>query len=164
MKLDSKHEAAQAYVDAANAYKKGDSEAAIASLERAVDAFIDMGRLAMAAKHYKDIAEQYEQQSTGDDEEAKKACEFYQKAADLYQDEEQTSSANQCYLKFAQYSAALGDYKSAISCYESVARKSLDNNLLKYSVKEYLFNAGMCQILLTNVEQARDNIERYVFD
>ena len=126
-----------------------------------MDSFIDMGRLAMAAKHYKDIAELYEGQSTGDDEDAKKACEFFEKAADLYRDEEQTSSANQCYLKFAQFSAELGDYKAAIGCYENVAKNSLGNNLLKYSVKDYLFNAGLCQIINTNGEQARENIDRY---
>ena len=33
--------------------------------------------------------------------------------------------------------------------------------MLKYSVKDYLFNAGLCQIINTNVEQARENIDRY---
>ena len=60
LKCDSKHEAAQAHVEAANANKKVDPAAVIASLRVAISHFTDMGRLSIAAKHLKDIAEQYE--------------------------------------------------------------------------------------------------------
>ena len=70
LKCDSKHEAAQAHVEAANANKKVDPAAAIASLRVAISHFTDMGRLSIAAKHLKDIAEQYEKDEKEDD-----ACE-----------------------------------------------------------------------------------------
>jgi alpha-soluble NSF attachment protein len=51
--LDSKHEAASAYVDAANCYKKSQPQEAVRMLNYAINMFEDIGRLSMAAKHYK---------------------------------------------------------------------------------------------------------------
>ena len=53
----------------------------------------------------------------------------------MYEGEEQTSTANTCKLKVAQFSAKLECYVKAIELFEAVALASLDNNLLKYSVK-----------------------------
>ena len=49
-----------------------------------------------------EIAELYEQQQN-----LEQAMVYYDKAADLYQGEEVSSSANTCRLKIAQYSAEL---------------------------------------------------------
>jgi len=46
----------------------------------------------------------------------------------------------------AQFSAELGQYGEAISIYEDVAKRCVDNNLLKYSAKGYLLNAGICHL------------------
>ena len=46
----------------------------------------------------------------------------------------------------AQFAAELERYSEAIEIYEGVARASVDNNLLKYSAKGYLLNAGICQL------------------
>lgn len=46
----------------------------------------------------------------------------------------------------AQFAAELERYSEAIEVYEGVARASVDNNLLKYSAKGYLLNAGICQL------------------
>jgi len=46
----------------------------------------------------------------------------------------------------AQFSAELEKYQPAIQIYEDVARLSMDNNLLKYSAKGYLLNAGICRL------------------
>ncbi|KAL4561048.1 hypothetical protein LXL04_033210 [Taraxacum kok-saghyz] len=70
MLLDSKHEAANAYVDAGHCYKKTNSTG--------------------------EIAELYEQEQN-----MEKSMVFYDKAGDLYQGEEVSSSANQCRLKIA---------------------------------------------------------------
>ena len=49
-------------------------------------------------------------------------------------------------LQVAQFSAELENYQPAIQVYEDVARLSMDNNLLKYSAKGYLLNAGICRL------------------
>ncbi|KAG0622752.1 hypothetical protein M758_3G120900 [Ceratodon purpureus] len=157
LKLDSKHEAAAAYVDAANAYKKKpDSQAAVRMMIMAIQMFEDIGRLSMAAKHYKDIADIYEKE-----EDYPKAMEYYDKAADLYSGENVDSTSNQCKLKVAQYAAQLEQYDKAIAIYEAIAKHSMNNNLLKYSVKGYLLNAGLCQLCGNDDIKVENAIQYY---
>ena len=58
------------------------------------------------------------------------------------------SQANGCFLKVAQFAGTLEDYDRAIDLFERVASKSLDNNLTKWSVREYLFKAMICVLCL----------------
>ncbi len=60
--------------------------------------------------------------------------------------ENQTSEANKCRLKIAQYSADLERFPVAIEIYENIAKSQVDNNLLKYSAKGNLLNAGLCRL------------------
>jgi alpha-soluble NSF attachment protein len=110
LKLDSKHEAASAYVDAANCYKKSQPQEAVRMLNLAINLFEDIGRLSMAAKHYKDIADIYEKE-----ENVERAMEYYEKAAELYSGEGIDSTANQCKIKVAQFAAQLEQYISVPS-------------------------------------------------
>ncbi|CAH1418384.1 unnamed protein product [Lactuca virosa] len=50
LKMDSKHEVASAYADAAHSYKKTSTKACIANLEQALNIFMEIGRLSMAAR------------------------------------------------------------------------------------------------------------------
>ena len=50
----------------------------------------------------------------------------------------------------ADIAALEADYYKAIENYEKVAKSSLNNNLMKWSVKEYYLKAGICH-LATNV-------------
>jgi len=156
LKLDSKHEAASAYVDAANCYKKSQPQEAVRMLNLAINMFEDIGRLSMAAKHYKDIADIYEKE-----ENVQRAMEYYEKAAELYSGEGIDSTANQCKIKVAQFAAQLEQYNKAIAIYEDVAKQSMSNNLLKYSVKGYLLNAGLCQICGKDVVAIYNALEKY---
>ncbi|CAK9196675.1 unnamed protein product [Sphagnum troendelagicum] len=156
LKLDSKHEAASAYVDAANCYKKSQPQEAVRMLNLAINMFEDIGRLSMAAKHYKDIADIYEKE-----ENVERAMEYYEKAAELYSGEGIDSTANQCKIKVAQFAAQLEQYNKAITIYEDVAKQSMSNNLLKYSVKGYLLNAGLCQICGKDVVAINNALEKY---
>ncbi|KAJ7561076.1 hypothetical protein O6H91_03G012800 [Diphasiastrum complanatum] len=156
LKLESKHEAASAYVDAAKCYMKTNPQKAVQTLNLATTMFMEIGRLSMAAKHFKDIGEIYEKE-----DDLEHAIEFYDKAADLYQGEEVTSTGNQCKLKVAQFAAQLEQYSKAIEIYEAVARQSVDNNLLKYSVKGYLLNAGLCHICGGDIVAIHNAIEKY---
>ena len=58
--------------------------------------------------------------------------------------------ANKLFLKVGELAALEGDYYKAIENFERVAKSSINNNLMKWSVKEYLLKAGICH-LATNV-------------
>ncbi|KAL8539333.1 hypothetical protein ACS0TY_001090 [Phlomoides rotata] len=156
LKLDSKHEAANAFADAAHCYKKTNIKESISCLEEAVTHFLDIGRLNMSARYYKEIAELYEQEQN-----LEQAIVYFEKAADLFQSEEVTTSANQCNQKIAQYAAQLEQYQKAIDIYEEIARQSLNNNLLKYGVKGHLLNAGLCQLCKGDFVAINNALERY---
>ncbi|KAG8481713.1 hypothetical protein CXB51_026596 [Gossypium anomalum] len=154
--LESKHEAAQAYVDAAHCYKKTNVKEAISCLKEAVNMFCDIGRLSMAAKYYKEIAELYESEQN-----TEQAIDYYEKAADFFQNEDISTSANQCKQKVAQFAAQIEQYQKAVEIYEDIARQSLSNNLLKYGAKGHLLNAGICQLCKGDVVAITNALERY---
>ena len=64
--------------------------------------------------------------------------------------------ANGCYLKAAAFAAQLEQYDLAIQHFEGAATTSLGNNLTKFSVKDYLLKAGLCQ-LCRGVKMKREN-------
>lgn len=46
----------------------------------------------------------------------------------------------------ADLSALESDYYKAITNYERIARSSINNHLMKWSVKDYLLKAGICHL------------------
>ncbi|KAK9683657.1 hypothetical protein RND81_10G156900 [Saponaria officinalis] len=156
LKLDSKHEAANAYTEAGHAYKKTSIKDATNCLEQSVNCFLEIGRLSMAARYCKEIAEIYE-----GDQNLDLAIFWYEKAADLFQSEEVSTSANQCRQKIAQYSAQLEQYPAAIEIYEDIARHSLNSTLLKYGVKGHLLNAGICHLCKGDTVSITNALDKY---
>ncbi|GAB6020995.1 hypothetical protein CHUAL_003635 [Chamberlinius hualienensis] len=155
-KAGSRHDAATAYVDAGNCYKKIDAKESISVLLKAVDIYTDMGRFTIAAKHHITIAEIYE----SDVIELDKAIQHYELAADYFKGEESNSSANKCLLKVAQYAAQLEQYDKAIELYERVGQASLESSLLKYSAKEHFFRAALCH-LCVDLLNAQHAVQKY---
>ncbi|KAK9801974.1 hypothetical protein WJX73_004688, partial [Symbiochloris irregularis] len=86
---------------------------------------------------------------------------FYRQAGDLYAGEEQTSEANKCRTKVATIGAELENYGEAAEIFEEIARSYVDNNLLKFSAKGLLLNAGICQLCLADEVATRSALERY---
>lgn len=84
LKQNTKHEAANMYNEAANAFKKASPEDALNCLNKSCEIYIDMGRLVMAAKQYQIIAELFET----DVVDIPNAITYYEKAADLFKTEE----------------------------------------------------------------------------
>ncbi|XP_014676680.1 PREDICTED: alpha-soluble NSF attachment protein-like [Priapulus caudatus] len=156
LKMQSKHEAAQNYVDASTSFKKSDPEEAVRTLSKGIEIFTDMGRFTIAAKHHITMAEIYE----SDIVDLEKAMQNYQKAADYYAGEESKSSANKCLLKVAQYAAQLGQFEKAIEIYEKVAAGAIDSTLMKYSAKEYFFKAMLCHMCI-DVLNAQHALKKY---
>ena len=114
------------------------------------------GNFSSAARNQKEAGEVLE--GEGDTE---GAVECLKTAAEYFESENSSSQANTCLLKVAGIQANSGKYDDAIEIYERVARASLDNNLLKYSVRNYLFNAFLCQIAKQDTVGAGRALERY---
>ena len=158
MKLESPHEAATALQDGANALKKSDLGQAKLLLGQCAELYCGMGRLNMAGKSLRESAELCEKADPSD---KPGALDFYEKAMDLYMTEEMSSEVNKCLTKIGQLAAELGDIKKAVKSWEDLAKKSIDSNLLKYSVKGYLLNAGICVMSGGDMEAINNAVERY---
>jgi len=156
LKQDSPHDTASAYQEAANCYKKTNVDSALRCYQEVVNLQIDLGRFTQAAKVQKEIGELLEAQ--GD---SQAAIEAYQKGADFYEAEGSSSQANQVLLKIAGLAATARQYDMAVGIYEKVALASLDNNLLRYSVKGYLLNAGICRLATGEIAKAKLDLQRY---
>eukprot|EP00873_Tetraselmis_striata_P041471 jgi/Tetstr1/461735/TSEL_006825.t1 len=156
-KLESKHEAASSLAEAAGCYKKVSKSDAVRCLQKSAEIFTDMGRLQMAARHTKGVAELQEELGWKDD-----CLETYRHAADLFAGEDSSAEANKCRLKVAHLSAEQEKFPEAIQIFEDVARTSVDSNLLKYSAKGYLLNAGICHLARGRQEDILGAIEKYM--
>ncbi|KAL6599157.1 hypothetical protein ACP70R_046021 [Stipagrostis hirtigluma subsp. patula] len=156
LKGDSKHEAASAYVEAANCYKKFSPQEAAQALNQAVNLFLEIGRLNMAARYSKDIGEIYQQE-----QDLEKAVDYLERAADLFDSEGQTSQSNTIKQKVAEIAAQLEQYPKATEIFESIARQSINNSLLKYGVRGILLNAGICQLCRGDAVAITNSLERY---
>ena len=53
------------------------------------------------------------------------------------------------------------DYYKAIEQYEKVATASLNNNLMRYSVKEYFLKAGLCHLATGDMVATNRALEKY---
>ncbi|PHH67784.1 hypothetical protein CDD82_1131 [Ophiocordyceps australis] len=53
------------------------------------------------------------------------------------------------------------DYYHAIEIYEKVADQSINNNLMKYSVKDYLLKAGICHLATRDLIAVEQAIDKY---
>eukprot|EP00803_Ostreobium_quekettii_P007256 evm.model.scf_4532.1 EVM.evm.TU.scf_4532.1 scf_4532:2310-6252(-) len=155
-KLGSQHEEASSWVEAGKALMKIPSDDGIMCLNNAVEIYTDMGRLNQAARYLRDIAEQLEKQA-----QFESSIEFYVKAADLFMTEDSNSEANKCRLKVALFKAKSGNYKEAVEVFEDVARQAVEHNLLKYSAKGHLLNAGLCRLCYEDPEKFPAMLDRY---
>eukprot|EP00299_Pterocystis_sp_00344_P009904 c4312_g1_i1.p1 GENE.c4312_g1_i1~~c4312_g1_i1.p1 ORF type:complete len:291 (+),score=66.16 c4312_g1_i1:55-927(+) len=156
MNLGNKHQAATAYTDAANSFRKTRVEDAVDSLRKASEIYTDIGKFSPAAKVQKEIGEILE--AEGDKEEAIKA---YDTAADYFSGENSQSLANGCRLKSASLYALCEKYDKAIEIFEQVGMSSVDSPLTKFNAKDYFFKAGLCHICTGDIVGAERSIQKY---
>ncbi|KAF8072609.1 ASNAP2 [Scenedesmus sp. PABB004] len=156
IKQDSKHDAANAYVEGAKCAMKASPGEGVALLQQAVHLYTDMGRLNMAARQLRDIAEAQEKQGLKDE-----AAAFYGQAADLFATENATSDANKARLKVAELSAEAERYAAAEEIYVDVARACTENNLLRFSAKGHLLQAGICALCYAGDDDVAVKLEQY---
>mmetsp|Transcript_21207 Transcript_21207/g.63819 ORF Transcript_21207/g.63819 Transcript_21207/m.63819 type:complete len:295 (-) Transcript_21207:1757-2641(-) len=156
-KLESNTDAAAAWVEASRAYSKaGATDKSGQCLRRAVEMYTSMGRLGMAARHLKGLAEEAEKADNKTE-----AMELYEQAGSMYATEDSTSEASKCLLKVALFKAELGDYAAAIKIFEDVGRRAADNNLLRFSARGHLLNAGLCHLAGSDEIAIQRAIEKY---
>ncbi|KAF9015118.1 vesicular-fusion protein SEC17 [Cyathus striatus] len=134
------NEAANAWWNAAKAYKRGFPDLAIQALTRTIVHLTQSGRFRQAADREKEIGQIYLQETN----DLRKACESYVRAGDWYAQEDAAATAN-----------------ASIARYEQVADHSLTSALTKYSVKEYWLRASLCALAMGDTVTARRNMTKY---
>ncbi|KAJ2725714.1 vesicular-fusion protein S17 [Coemansia sp. Benny D115] len=157
LKLDERDDAAQRFITASKAFKKNNPELAVDALKHAVALLTERGRFRSAASHQKEIAKIYEE----DLSDVENSMNAYQLAADWYEGDDSVSLANGCRLKVASFAAQLERYEVAVSIFESIAEGSLDNQLTKWSIKDYFFKAALCRLAIPDDVGAASALERY---
>jgi len=152
----SKYETAGNYVKASTSYRKDNPTAAIEALLKAIHLYAEEGKFNMAAKYEKELAEMYEAEL-----DTSNSLKHYEIAAEYFENENSPSAANQCLLKVAHFGATLGNFSRAVELFEQIAGTSVNNNLLKWSAKEYFLKAGLCNLALGDQIEAKKSLERY---
>ncbi|TFK57134.1 vesicular-fusion protein SEC17 [Heliocybe sulcata] len=151
------NEAANAWWNAAKAYKRVNPELAIQALTQTITHLTQGGRFRQAADREKEIAQIYLQELN----DLRRACDSYERAAEWYQQEDATATANACFKDAADLHADLEEYPAAIQRYEQVADHSLTSQLTKYSVKEYWLRSSLCALAMGDSISAKRNLGRY---
>ncbi|KAK3698914.1 vesicular-fusion protein S17 [Vermiconidia calcicola] len=155
--LKEPDDAVNTLTEAYKSYRKDEPEDAARVLEQAIGHYTMKGNFRRAATHKQNLAELYEVE-LGD---LKRAMEAYEMAAGWFENDNAEALANKLYLKLADISALEGDYYKSISNYERVAKSSINNNLMKWSVKEYLLKAGMCHLATADMVATNRALESY---
>ncbi|EME48651.1 hypothetical protein DOTSEDRAFT_67628 [Dothistroma septosporum NZE10] len=141
-KLSEPDDAANTLTEAYKAYRTNEPEDAARVLEKAINHYTSKGNFRRAATHKQNLAELYEV-TLGDQ---KRAMVAYETAAGWYETDNAEQLANKLYLKLADIAALEADYLKAISNYERISKSAINNNLMKWSVKEYFLKAGICHL------------------
>lgn len=157
-KMKEVDEASTAYMNAAKAFKKTDPKDSIHALQKAVEILVERGRFQSAASNQKQIAELYETDLV----DIEKAMHAFELAADWYQAEDSNAQANSCWLKVATFAAQLDQFEKAIEKFEHVASASMDNNLLKWSLRGYYLQSGLCVLCTGDLVRVQSSINRYL--
>jgi alpha-soluble NSF attachment protein len=152
----SKYETAGNFVKAATSYRKDCPQAATEALIKAIHLYAEEGKFNMAAKYEKELAEMYEAEL-----DTNNALKHYEIAAEYFENENSPSAANQCLLKVAHFAATLQNFARAVELFEQIASTSVNNNLLKWSAKEYFLKAGLCHLAQGDLVAVKKSLDRY---
>jgi alpha-soluble NSF attachment protein len=155
--LNEPDDAANTLTEAFKSYRKTDPEDAARVLDQAIAHYTMKGNFRRSATHKQNLGELFEVE-LGDN---KRAMESYETAAGWFESDNAEALSNKLFLKVADLAALEGDYYKAIENYERVAKSSINNNLMKYSVKDYLFKAGMCHLATNDLVGTNRAMESY---
>lgn len=119
-------------------------------LSQSINHYLSENNLRRAATQKEWLGETYEELS-----DRKQARSAYEAAADWYEADKASALANRLLLKVGDLAALDEDYLPAIENFEKVAKHSVSNNLMRFSVKGYLLKAGICHLALDIVGTKR---------
>merc|ERR1712216_686265 len=146
------------YKEAANAFKKVDPSAALDVLQLAISLNTDTGKFREAAKQQVEVAEIYEKQIV----DLPKSKEAYSLAAEWFNTSGNSNSdERKALIKVAIFCGQLEEYDKAIELFKKIGSESADNNLLRFSAKEFFLKAGLCHICTQDLLTARRALEQY---
>lgn len=148
VKAGSLDEASNTLVEAYKSYKLENPSNAAKCLEKAIEMFIQRGQFRRSANFKSDLGELYENEL----QDIKSAIKSYEDASDWYKGDGANALSNKCLLKVADLNCdeKIKDYKKAATIYEQIAKESLNNNLAKWSLKEYFLKAIICRLADNN--------------
>ncbi|KAF2262373.1 alpha-soluble NSF attachment protein [Lojkania enalia] len=156
--LNEPDDQAQTLTEAFKAYRKDSPEDAARCLEKAIAHYCSKGNFRRAATNKQTLGELFEQE-LGDEG---RAAAAYEEAANWFESDNAEALANKMWLKTADLAALEGkDYYKAIELYERVAKTSINNNLMRWSVKEYLLKAGICQLCTGDMVGVNAALDKY---
>lgn len=90
------------------------------------------------------------------------AITAYDTAGEWFFQDQAEALANKAFLKVADLAALNEDYGKAIEKYEQVAKASLNNNLTKWSLKDYFLKAGLCHLAEQDIVATERSISQYM--
>ncbi|KAI9768593.1 MAG: vesicular-fusion protein S17 [Geoglossum simile] len=138
--LKEPDDAANTLMDAFKCYRMSEPSDAARVIREAINHYETKSNFRRAATLLENLGELCEKELNNN----KEAIKAYETGAKYYRDDLAEALANKLYLKVADISALEGDFLKAVETYGLVARSSLKNNLMMWSVKEYLLKSGIC--------------------
>ncbi|KAG5191187.1 alpha-SNAP [Tribonema minus] len=158
-KCASAHEAASAFMEAGKCYKESYPAESIGAMRSAITHYTEMGRFSQAAKLLKDVGEVYEADANYPD-----ARDCFQMAADYFNGENSTQSANACLIKVATISSKFispPDYMGAAKIFEDLGRSCTSTRLLQMNAKGYFQQAVLCLMAANDSVAARLKLDEF---
>lgn len=95
------------------------------------------------------------------------AREFYAKAAELFEIDNQLSQANTMHSKWADLCILLEDWSKiavVIKTYDKIGKKYLQQALVKSSARDFFFKACLCFLQNEDLQGAKNAMENYTFE
>ncbi|EWC47599.1 hypothetical protein DRE_03219 [Drechslerella stenobrocha 248] len=154
--INEHNDAAGYLAEAFKAYKRTNPQRAAACMDQAIQHYA-ITNIRRAATNKQTLAELYEV-DIGD---KARAVQEYEKAGEWYENDNAEALANKCFLKAADLYADIGQPERSFPIYEKIAEASLNNNLMKWSVKEYLFKAALCHLATKDVVATKRALAQY---
>lgn len=139
-------------------YRKDSPQDAARVIQQAIQHYTSSGNFRRAATQQQSLAEVYEVE-LGDQ---KSALHAYDLAAQWFESDNAEALANKLYLKVADLAALEGDYQTSTQKFEAVAKSSINNNLMKWSVKEYFLKAGICHLASGDTVATKRALQQYL--
>jgi alpha-soluble NSF attachment protein len=90
-----------------------------------------------------------------------RALAAFDTAAQWFESDNAEALANKLYLRVADLAALQGDFARSTALFESVAKTSMANNLMRWSVKEYLLKAGICHLASADMVATNRALQSY---